>query len=300
MNDMAYRNIFIANTAKLSAKNEQLIVDNGEIFSFPIEDVRCVLIEDYRSTVSTALLSKFAEAGVTVLICNEKHIPTAALNPINCYSRQLRQIKNQTAQTLPSKKKLWQQIVIAKIDNQARCLRIMKKTEAEKVQALSKSVLSGDPSNVEGRAAAMYFKALFGKDFKRGEENAVNAALDYGYAILRAIISRTVCLYGLEPSLGIHHCSELNNFNLSDDIIEPYRPFIDLVVAKNMFDYDVFETADKAALLKSINACIKIDGKKQCVAYAVEKTVQSYSESLKEKTPVILPTLIDLEFNQYE
>lgn len=89
---MAYRNIFIANTARMSTKNEQLIVDNGEVFSFPIEDIRCVLIEDNRSTLSTSLISKFAEVGVTVLICNEKHIPTAAISPINCYSRQLKQV----------------------------------------------------------------------------------------------------------------------------------------------------------------------------------------------------------------
>jgi CRISPR-associated protein Cas1 len=175
---MPYRNIFIANTAKLTTKNEQLVVDNGESFSFPIEDIRCVLIEDYRSTITTALLSKFAEAGVTVLICNGKHLPTAALNPINCYSRQLKQIKSQIEQSTPSKKRMWQQITSSKIANQARCLKILEKPEAEKLFNYSKSVKSGDPENVEGRATAVYFQALFGESFKRHNEDILNGRIE--------------------------------------------------------------------------------------------------------------------------
>lgn len=294
---MAYRNIFIANTSKLYAKNEQLIVDNGEIFSFPIEDIRCVLIEDYRTTLSSALISKFAEAGVTLIICNQKHLPTAALNPINCYSRQLKQIRLQAGQSQPFKKRLWQKIVSAKISNQSKCLEILRKDGAEKLKNLADTVNSGDTSNVEGRAAAFYFKALFGDGFHRGDETPLNAALDYGYAIIRAVISRTLCLYGFEPSLGIHHCSELNNFNLSDDIIEPFRPFIDLLVSKCLFDYNEFGTADKATLLKGLNASIIFDGKKYSVGFAIEKTIQSYSECLgKGKPDIALPLLTDIQF----
>ena len=298
---MAYRNIFIANTATLSTKNEQLIIDNGEVFSFPIEDLRCVLIDDYRSTVSASVLSKFAEAGVAVLVCNSKHVPTAVINPINCYSRQLKQINLQIKQTLPSKKRLWQQIVSAKVCNQARCLEIMNLYGSDKLLNYATQIKSGDPANVEGSAAAAYFKSLFGKDFRRDDDIPLNAALNYGYAVIRAIISKTICLYGFEPSLGIHHCNELNNFNLVDDIIEPFRPFVDLVVAKTLFDRNSFETADKALILKSVNAAIKIDGKKYCVAFAIEKTVQSYAECLKSSSRnLLLPELINIEYNDYE
>lgn len=298
---MAYRNIFIANTAKLTTKNEQLIVDNGESFSFPIEDIRCVLLDDPHSIVSASVISKFAQAGVTVIFCDSRHMPSAALTSINGYSRRLKQIKNQTAASLPVLKRMWQQIVSAKIINQSVCLEIMKKDGSDKLRNLAETVRSGDPSNVEGRAAAAYFRSLFGKNFRRGDENALNAALNYGYAILRAVIARTLSLYGFEPSLGIHHCSELNEFNLADDIIEAYRPFVDLAVAKNLFDYDAFETADKAMLLKSLNASIIIDGKKTSVASAIERTVQSYSESLKNgKAFLVLPELIDIEYKSYE
>lgn len=120
----------------MSTKNEQLIVDNGEVFSFPIEDIRCVLIEDNRSTLSTSLISKFAEVGVTVLICNEKHIPTAAISPINCYSRQLKQVNLQIVASLPFKKRLWQQIVRIKIINQSRCLEIFGMDGVEELRIM--------------------------------------------------------------------------------------------------------------------------------------------------------------------
>ena len=298
---MAYRNVFIANTAKLSTKNEQLIVDNGETFSFPIEDIRCVLIEDFRSTISTALISKFAEAGVTLLICNEKHLPTAALNPLNCYSRQLKQINFQINSTLPQRKRLWQQVVNAKIMNQARCLEINGKDGYKQLEGMAKSIRSGDPSNVEGRAAAFYFKNLFGDDFRRSHDTPLNAALNYGYAIIRAVICRTVCLYGFEPSLGIHHCSELNNFNLADDLIEPFRPFVDLVVKNALFDFEKFETADKAQLLKSLNATMKVKGKNHSIVNAVEIVVQSYAECLSSgKTDIVLPELTEISYRNYE
>lgn len=298
---MAYRNIFIANTAKLSTKNEQLIVDNGEVFSFPIEDIRCVLIEDYRSTITTALISKFAEAGVTLLICNEKHMPSAALNPINCYSRQLKQVNLQISSSLPLKKRIWQQIIRAKILNQAKCLEICSIEGSKTLKNYAESIKSGDPSNTEGRAAAYYFERLFGENFRRAEETPLNAALNYGYAIIRAEICRTLCLYGFEPSLGIHHCSELNNFNLADDIIEPFRPFIDLIVKTTLFDYNEFDTRDKALLLKSLNATMFINNHNQSIVNAIETVVQSYADCLKSgKAEIALPSLTEINYKNYE
>ena len=294
---MAYRNVFIANTAKLSAKNEQMIVDNGEVISIPIEDLRCVLIEDYRCVISAALLSKFSKAGVTVIICDEKHIPVGALNPVNTYSRQLRQIELQISASLPLKKRIWQKIVAQKIINQAKCLEICGKDGSEFLLNLASSIKSGDSANVEGRAAAFYFKSLLGRDFKRGADDNINAALDYGYAIIRAMISRTICLYGFEPSLGIHHCSDLNNFNLSDDLIEPFRPVADLTVASVLLPLEKFDSASKALLLKSVNSSMIVKSKKFSVANSIEIAVQSYAESLKNaKAEILLPQLIEPEF----
>lgn len=298
---MGYRNIFIANTSKLSTKNEQLIVNNGDEFSFPIEDIRCVLLDDVKSVVSASVISKFADAGVTMIVCDSKHMPTAALSPINGYSRRLRQINLQFEQSVPSKKKLWQQIVIQKIENQAKCLELMGTDGSDKLLSFAKRVQSGDPSNIEGSAAAFYFKALFGKEFCRDAEIPINAALNYGYAIVRAIISRTLCLYGFEPSLGIHHKSELNSFNLADDIIEPFRPFVDLVVASSFKNMVEFGTVEKATLLQSVNASVIIEKEKTSVANAIERTVQSYTDALKNgNKTLVLPAIMPLEYKSYE
>lgn len=123
--------------------------------------------------------------------------------------------------------------VQAKICNQAKCLEINEIDEAKTLFAIAKNVASGDSSNREGYAARLYFKLLFGTDFTRDDESNINAALNYGYAILRSYIAKTIVAYGLEPSLGIHHKSQLNQFNLADDIIEPYRPIVDNFVYQN-------------------------------------------------------------------
>lgn len=298
---MGYRNIFIANTARLSAKNEQLIVNSGEVFSFPLEDIRCVLIEDTRTTVSTALLAKFAEAGIAVLICNSNHLPTASLQPINSYSRQLKQIKLQINASVPLKKRLWQKIVKSKIINQSKCLELTDNSGADLLENLSEEVKSGDPANIEGRAAAHYFRNLFEKEFKRSDDTVLNAMLNYGYAIVRAYICRTICLYGFEPSLGIHHCSELNNFNLADDIIEPFRPLVDLYISKRLNNNETFSTVEKTELLKILNTDVRIDNKRYSASNAIELVVQSYSDCLKNGAADIkLPVLTDISFGSYE
>lgn len=298
---MPYRNIFVANCGVLKTKNRQIIIDNGEEFSFPIEDVRCVLIEDNRTTISANLISKIAAQGVTLIVCDDYHMPSAAVIPLNAFSRRLRQIDLQYSQTKPTLKRLWQQIVIAKISNQSKSAWLCDRACCDKLKSLTALVNSGDTSNVEGRAAAIYFKSMFGTDFTRNDDCVVNAALNYGYAILRAYISRTISLYGFETSLGIHHKSELNNYNLADDIIEPFRPVVDLYVCRYLSQTENFGTAQKAELLRLLNAAMMIDNKKYSMANCMELLIQNIVACYKkEKTELALPQLIDLEFYDYE
>lgn len=298
---MPYRNIFVANRGILKVSNEQLIVNNGEEHSFPIEDIRCVLIEDNRTSISAGLISRLANHGVTLIVCNDFHMPEAALVSLNAFSRRLRQIELQFSQTKPFLKNLWKNIVVAKITNQAKVAELCDKKCSQKLLSLTSQVKSGDTSNVEGRAALIYFKSLFGSDFTRDDEIAVNAALNYGYAILRAYIARTICLYGFEPSLGIHHKSELNRFNLADDIIEPFRPVVDLYVCKHLSETEDFGSAQKAELLRLLNTVMLYSGKKYSVANCVELVVQNIIACYKkEKTDLVLPKLIDLEYYEYE
>jgi CRISPR-associated protein Cas1 len=189
-----------------------------------------------------------------------------------------------------------------KIKNQALCMKICGYVQAESLYKLAEIVQSGDKTNVEGRAAAMYFKILFGRNFTRSFNNVTNACLNYGYAILRGIIAKNLAIYGFEPCIGIFHHSELNNFNLADDLIESYRPVIDLFVAQNVNEDCVsFDTTTKYSIFNLLNTSINIDEQQHSVFYAIEKTVQSLSACfLYKKEELVLPTLIPLKIHEYE
>lgn len=299
---MAYRNIFIANETKMSLRSNQLIVDNGETYSFPIEDIRSIVIDNCYATFSGKLLSKLADEGVCVIVCDEKHMPSSTLLPVGTYCRQNKRIQLQFAQSVPKLKRIWQSIVISKIQNQAKCLELNSIEQAAQLMSISKSVLSGDTTNREGYAARVYFKSLFGENFTRDAENNINAGLNYGYAILRSFISKTLIAYGLESSCGIHHKSQLNQFNLADDIIEPYRPIIDNYVYQNQKEWgDNFYTPHKAELQLLLNSATSIDGKRHSVANAIELTVQSIIYSFEhEETNLKLPQLLDTAYFDYD
>lgn len=299
---MAYRNIFISNKATLKLKSNQLIVYNGENYSFPVEDIRSILIDDCYSTLSAKLISKLSEEGVCVIICNEKHTPSATLLPIGTYCRANKRITLQTSQTQPKLKRIWQEIVVAKIENQAKCLQLNEKENSKKLYEISKTVLSGDSSNREGYAARAYFKALFGNDFTRDDENVINVSLNYGYAIIRSYIAKTLVAYGLEPSLGIHHRNQLNQFNLADDIIEPFRPIVDNFVAKNISEWgNEFYTPQKAELLLLLNCAVSVNKKRHSLANSIDLMVQSVIASFENNNVKLkLPSLLETSFFDYD
>jgi len=299
---MAYRNIIVANSATLTSKNNQLIIENDyQNSSIPIEDISCIILESQHVSINSFVLSKLSEFGVALFVCNKEHLPTSVMLPINSFSRQLKLINLQYNQTKPFLKRLWQQIVIAKIENQSRCLEICGINGYKIINNLKSTVQSGDITNVESTAAAKYFKFLFGKDFKRDDENTINASLNYGYSILRGVIARNLATYGFEPSLGIHHRSELNNFNLADDLIEPFRPVVDLFVAINVDKDEDFTPDIKHQLFNLLNVNIISGGENHSVAYAIERMVQSLSSCYnKTKEELVLPELVELRLHQYE
>ena len=302
MSFVPYRSLFITNPAGLRLKNNQLTVDNGEAFTFPVEDLRAVVIDEPAATLSARLISFLAENGVCLIFCNEKHMPCAQLTPSGAHCRLAKRLRTQTTQSLPKQKRLWQQIVVQKIKNQAACLTLNHKAESEKLTAIAAHVQSGDPTNREGYAAAVYFKALFGKDFTREDDNIINAALNYGYAVTRAYLARTLAVYGLEPAVGIHHCSQLNAFNLADDMIEPFRPAVDLYVAQHWKSWDRFGTVQRAELVRLLNCISAVDGARCSLAHAAEQAVQSLVTALEseERTPLKLPALLPTDYFNYD
>lgn len=299
---MGYRNIFLLNPARLSVKNEQLIVETVEKRSVPLEDIECIAIDNLQTDISAYTLMKIAEYGITMYISNSLHHPVSVLLPTNQHTRHLQVLNAQLAFSKPELKRLWQQIIVRKIENQATVLKLLNRPESIKLDQMKLKVKSGDSDNIEAVAAAFYFKALFDTGFTRNSDSIINAFLNYGYAIIRSTIEKYLCVYGFEPALGIFHHSVQNNFNLADDLIEVYRPIVDLYTAKNASeDLAEFSANDRAALLNLLNVDICLDNKEYSVAYAIERTVQSLSGIINgNRKDLLLPKLITLAQHEYE
>ena len=301
---MGYRSIVISSAVRITVKNRQLVIEGESNGSVPIEDIRTLMIESRAASITSYALSALSEEGVCVYLCDEKHLPSAVLQPLGRYSRQRKQIMTQLSQSKPFLKRMWQDIVVAKITNQSLTLVLcgVDTEYAKQVGHMIVKVQSGDPTNVEGQAAALYFPYLFGRGFSRNEENGVNAALNYGYAIVRGYIARTLANYGFEPCIGIHHHSELNNYNLADDLIEPFRPMVDLFVHQHLCD-DELTPANKRELCNILNYEMVSGGEHHSMAYAVERLVHSLERCFNDKDNgerLLLPTIETLKRHEYE
>lgn len=297
---MGYRVIFLTNPARLYVKNQQLVIDNGDVFKVPLEDIECIAIDSMQITMNSYLLSRLSEYAITLYVTDKTHHPCGTFLPLLRHSRHLSVLKNQLEMTLPNKKKLWKQIVCQKTENQATVLKLCGIDEWKSIDVLKSMVKSGDPDNMEAVAASKYFKLLFGKNYTRTQDNFINPKLNYGYSILRSTISKYLVVYGYEPSLGIFHKSNLNSFNLSDDIIEPFRPIVDLYVKKFALE-DEIDTHTKASLANLLNCDLIIDNKLFACAKAIELTIKSLSSWYNDKNKsLLLPQIIDLEQHTYE
>lgn len=300
---MGYRNIKIESSIGLHIKNSQLIIGDKGV-SFPLEDINCVLIENQSVTVSSYMLQEFAKNEIALYVCDEKHLPNAVLLPLVKHSRHFKMLTRQIEVGKPLIKRLWQQIIVCKIKNQALCLKEMGLDGYDKLLAMTKEVQSGDKTHVEAKAAAYYFRALYGDEFTRDNECIINSAMNYAYAIIRGLIARSIVCYGLEPSLGMFHHSELNSFNLADDLIEVFRPLVDLYVASH---FDIAEVDSdltpqiKRDLFNIINYDMSVKGDKRIISNCIDMLVYSYSGAIQgNRTDLELPELIPLQVHSYE
>lgn len=301
---MGFRNIKIDSNIKLHIKNQQLVIGAEEEVQIPLEDINCIMMENQSVTVSAYFLQKAAEMGIAVYFCDEKHLPNAVLLPMVRHSRHFKILKYQMEAGKPLQKRLWQQIVVQKIRNQALCLQLLGLDGSKELFDMCREVQSGDRTHVEAKAAAFYFRSMYGLGFSRGNDHIINSALNYGYAIVRGLIARSVICYGLEPSIGVFHHSELNNYNLADDMIEPFRPLVDLYVSQH---FDIAEIDSsltpemKRGLFGIINFDMDVKGDKRIISNCIDMMVASYSSALQEKrTELDLPELIQLQVHSYE
>lgn len=299
---MSFRSIIIESPAHVSIKSGQLSIRAEQLHTVSPEDISALMLENRQSTITTAALSLLGQCGCAVFVCDERHIPCAVLQPFGQNCRGYGMIKLQVGIGAVRKKQLWQQIVTAKINNQAECLRICGNIDAASgLNAMAQRVTSGDGGNLEAAAAQHYFPALFAPGFSRSTDNGINAALNYGYAILRGSMARYLSVYGLIPAIGLHHHNELNSFNLADDCMEPFRPVVDLLVASLLSAEDELTPERKRLLFNCLNLDIGVNGKVYSVAYAMELMVQSLARSLKEDRALLkLPNLLPMEQHRYE
>ena len=225
------------------------------------------------------------------MTCDKAHMPNGLLLPFQPHSRQSRVARIQQNCTDAFKNRLWQRTIQVKITNQAACLtKCINAEEAKRLYAMAERVKSGDPDNIEAQAARAYWQRLMGQDFRRGKEDIVNAVLNYGYAVVRAYIARAQVAYGLIPAFGIHHNNELNAFNLTDDMMEILRPFVDNMVFQMVKD-GVFEegqpslTKENRAVLANIGQeiCI-IEGQKHAISNAADKMAASLVSAMENKS----------------
>lgn len=299
---MAYRNIIVTRNIGIFVHNYQLVIGNEDM-CVPLEDINCLVLEHAGIMISSGVLQRLSENGCLVYICDEKHLPSTVVLPMARHSRHFKMLTAQLAITKPRQNRIWQQIVKQKIANQAMCLKLCDKKNADQLYNMTKKVQSGDKTNVEAQAAALYFKSLFGNDFTRGDDNGINAALNYGYSVLRGHIARSIVCYGFEPSLGINHHSHLNNFNLEDDFIEPYRAIVDYFVYTQLHMEERKELSKEMRyqLVDIVNYDMGIYGEKHVIHHAIDKMISSYNSVLMgNKDELEIPELIELERHNYE
>ena len=299
---MAFINVFIENTCKISIENERLILEGeNKIAVYPVADINCVLIDCLTINISTYALNKLCESGATVIVCDKKHLPSCVMLPFDGYYRRFSVLKEQTEISKVKLKALWQSIIKQKLFVQGQCLEQNSKEGSKYLYTLSKSVLSGDSAFAESKGAAFYFKQLFGKDFSRTGENSINAFLNYAYTINRYLICRHLSARGFECAIGIFHKNQFNAFNLADDIIEPFRPIIDNYVYNIYSKFKMFDSSAKKAIFSVVNLNVLIDNEKHSLTNAVEKMVESLlSVYLGKKEKLLMPFLIEISMHEYE
>lgn len=283
---MIKRTLYFGNPAYLKTANEQLVLemqDSGETKSVPIEDIGLLILDHRQITITQALLAKLLANNTAVITCDDTHHPSGMLLNLDGHTLQSQKFQAQINCSTPLKKQLWQQTVVAKITNQARLLELQKEAH-QLLLTYAGAVKSGDSENHEALAAAYYWKRLFPEflAFKRERYGPPpNNLLNYGYAILRALVARSLTASGLLPTLGIHHRNQYNAYCLADDIMEPYRPYVDKAVCSIVRMNGKFlemTPGMKKDLLAIPAMDVQLDGQKSPLMNAVQRTTASLAK----------------------
>jgi CRISPR-associated protein Cas1 len=295
---MAWRGLHLTQPARLALAGGQILVgrDDGEI-RLPLEDIAYMVIDTPQASLSVPLLTACMEAGLAVIITDPKHLPSGVMLPFHRHFRQGGMARLQVDQTEPFRKRLWQTVVRTKIENQGAVLKVLGRADSGPLAAMARLVGSGDPENVEARAARAYWSRLWSNFRREDEADLRNALLNYGYAILRACVARALVGMGFLPAFGIHHASVTNAFNLADDMLEPFRPFIDLLVWRHLGGMDearAMSLEDRQAMAGAMMENATIGEDEVTLLVAAERLAASLARAMEERRveALLLPRLV--------
>ena len=274
---MSFRTVVITKQAKISYKNRFLVVkqDINENY-IHLSEIDTIIVDSISVSISAYLLKELAENKINIIFCDEKHNPFGELQPFYSRHNSSKKILTQTKWTTKDKDKIWSLIVKNKINNQANLLNKVKSKQASLVKSYIKEVGVGDKTNREGHAAKVYFNALFGKTFTRGDGSNIDIALNYGYAVLLSTVSKEIVNNGYLTQLGIHHKNEFNPYNLSCDLMEPFRIIIDSFVYQNKDR--ILDTTYKLEIVNIFNETFTFNKRK----YTLKDIIMFYVKNTLE------------------
>lgn len=286
---MTWRVVHVSQSEKMRLRLDNLLVQKmGQEFTVPLSDISIIVAEGGDTVVTLRLLSALSKYNIALVVCDNEHLPTGIYHSQNGHFRAYKHLKEQMDWSQKQKDKAWQIVTYYKINNQEDVLAMFEKS-LDNIRLLSdykEQIEPGDRTNREGHAAKVYFNELFGKQFVRvtqQEADVINAGLNYGYAIMRAQMARIVAGYGLNGLLGIFHKNEYNQFNLVDDLMEPFRQIVDVWVYDNLRDQEFLKYEYRLGLTDLLNAKIKY-GKETCsVTVAMDKYVKGFIKYISEK-----------------
>lgn len=287
---MSWRTVVVSHRAKLDLQLNCMVVRGETTTKVHLSEISVLLIESTEVSLTAALLAELVRLKIKVIFCDKKRNPAAELIGYYGSHDTSSKVRQQLEWCDANKKAVWTEIVRAKIYNQKMVLDILGRTESELLEKYIDELEFDDITNREGHAAKVYFNALFGLSFTRADENAINAALNYGYAIILSICNREIVANGYITQLGLHHSNVFNMYNLGSDLMEPLRPFIDYVVYQ-LWDNGDLESFDKDEKMKVINALnqeVLLEGKKQVLNYGAKIYVKSIFNALNEEDVGVL------------
>lgn len=295
---MIKQTLIFSNPVSLSLKYNQLEItfkDTGEIITRPIEDIGIVMIENPMVHITIPLLNALANNNVGVVFCDNKFMPNSMLMPLETNTIQQEIYRTQFEASQPTKKRIWKDIIENKIRNQSVLLDKLG-LDGNLLKPYYMNVLSGDSDNRKGAAAKVYWKQIFGEQFIRNRNGSPpNSLLNYGYTILRAAVARALLGSGLFPAVGIFHRNRYNAFPLADDVMEPYRPFVDFAV-KQIYDFssnDELNKKNKEFLIRVLFSDVKIKKQIRPLQIALSITTASLTKAFKDKKEnIVFPTFV--------